>query len=143
MHVGEVLTLLAMLLAWWLGRRLSRPVEALDGALGCVERLEFDPVALPELQSDQVREWRPGVQPEAGFAAACAVLEATSQASAWIASAIDCRIFSATKGLEILPDGACSFSRKGAAMSPHGSAVLASDAGLKAAELDWAEYART
>lgn len=56
--LGLVLAALAAGVAWWVGRRLARPVAALDGALARVEALEFDRVDLSDLRGAGVREWR-------------------------------------------------------------------------------------
>lgn len=56
--LGAVLAGLAMLLAWWIGRRLTRPVEALDGALAEIEALEFAKVDVTAARGTNVREWQ-------------------------------------------------------------------------------------
>lgn len=56
--VGLVLMVLAVGVAWRLGRALSRPATDFDGALSHIGSLNFDKVALPRLTDSRVREWR-------------------------------------------------------------------------------------
>ncbi len=56
--VGFVLMLVAIGIAWRIGRALSRPAADFDGALGAIAALEFARVSLPRLVGSRVREWR-------------------------------------------------------------------------------------
>ncbi|MEM6464182.1 MAG: adenylate/guanylate cyclase domain-containing protein [Pseudomonadota bacterium] len=48
--------------ALWIGRytakRIAQPFVQLDGALGRLQRMEFDDVVLPDLQNSSISEWR-------------------------------------------------------------------------------------
>ena len=56
--LGLVMMVVAAVLAWRLGLKLSRPASDFDGALDTIARLQFDKVALPGLTGSRVREWR-------------------------------------------------------------------------------------
>ena len=90
--LGLLLMLIAVAVAWRLGRKLSAPASDFDGALDNIARLEFDRVALPGLTGSRVREWR---------AMACTV-ENTARALAafqtYLPRALVRRLFGTTGG---------------------------------------------
>lgn len=55
--IGLVLAGLAASAAWWLGRKVARPVGALDAALGSMSALDFANARLDPMERSRIREW--------------------------------------------------------------------------------------
>ena len=56
--LGLTLMAIAAILAWHLGRRMTRPTAEINNALNAISKLEFDRVSLPRLANSRVSEWR-------------------------------------------------------------------------------------
>lgn len=56
--LGLVLMLAAAVAAWFLGRRMTRPTAEFNQALKNLAALDFESVALPQLQKSRILEWR-------------------------------------------------------------------------------------